>query len=108
MLWQISGASMITWTIEALEYDDTDSNFPKRVTLIHVKGKHVDGPVFYTAWEVPPPTDPDYEYVRWEDITRDWAVQVWTSVDANRSASIEGYLNDLAAATDMGHGIPWE
>ena len=43
---------MITWTVEALEYDDTDSNFPKRVTFIHLKAKHSGGPVHTSAMKL--------------------------------------------------------
>lgn len=106
MLWPISGANMITWTIEALEYDNTDSNFPKRVTHIHLKAKHSEGPVHNFCYEVPPPQEGD-SYVTFEDITEAWAVNLWNSIDASEGGGTEAYLNELAESTEKGQGLPW-
>ena len=106
MLWRISGASMITWTVEALEYDDTDSKFPKRVTFIHLKAKHSGGPVHTLCYEVNPPQEGD-TYTAFEDITEEWAMNLWRSIDLLYGATTEDYLNELADSTERGQEIPW-
>ena len=99
---------MITWTIESLEYTNENPEYPKLVEYIHLKAKHSDGPIHYVTWKISPPTDPDYEYVPFEQITRDWVVQLWNLVDPGNGRTTEAYLNDLAACPVRGQGIPWE
>jgi len=106
MLWRTSGVSMITWTVEALEYDDTDSNFPKRVTFIHLKAKHSAGPVHTLCYEVNPPQEGE-TYTAFEDITEEWAMNLWRSIDLLYGATTEDYLNELADSTKRGQEIPW-
>ena len=67
---------MITWNVEALEYDDTDSAFPKRVNAIHLRAKHSAGPVHTLSFEVPDPQEGD-TYVTFENITEEWALNLW-------------------------------
>ena len=106
MLWRTSGVSMITWTVEALEYDDTNSNFPKRVTFIHLKAKHSAGPVHTLCYEVNPPQEGE-TYTAFEDITEEWAMNLWRSIDLLYGATTEDYLNELADSTERGQEIPW-
>ena len=106
MLWQINGANMVTWTVEALEYDDTDSNFPKRVNYIHLKAKHSAGPIHTLCYKVRPPQEGE-TYVAFENITEEWAINLWKSIDLLHGAATEAYLNDLADSTEQGQGLPW-
>ena len=106
MLWQISGANMVTWTVEALEYDDTDSNFPKRVNYIHLKAKHSAGPIHTLCYKVRPPQEGD-DYVAFENITEEWAMNLWKSIDLLHGEATEVYLNEIAESAEKGQGLPW-
>jgi len=97
---------MITWTIESLEYTNEDTNYPKCVNFIHLRAKHSAGPVHYTCFQVPPPSE-GHTYVPFDDITKQWAVDLWLSIDASQGSAVEAYLNELAESTEKGQELPW-
>lgn len=97
---------MITWTIESLEYTNTDPEHPKLVNYIHLKAKHSAGPVHNLCLQVPPPSE-GHTYVAFEDITEEWALNLWRSIDASNGITTEAYLNELAESTEKGQEIPW-
>ena len=98
---------MITWTIEALEYDNTNPEYPKRVDLIHLKATHSSGPVHYFALQLGMPSSEE-PYTPFESLTEEWALEVWRSLDPSEGQSSIGYLNDLAEEQTRGQGKPWE
>jgi hypothetical protein len=98
---------MITWTIEALEYDDTDPTYPKSVDLIHLKATHESGPIHYFAIQLQMPSE-EQTYIPFESLTEEWAFDVWRSIDPSEGQSSVGYLNDLVSMQDRGQGKPWE
>ena len=97
---------MITWNVEALEYDDTDSAFPKRVNAIHLKAKHSAGPVHTLSFEVPAPQEGD-TYITFENITEEWALNLWKLIDASEGMGTIAYLNELADSAEKGQALPW-
>lgn len=97
---------MITWTIESLEYTNEYSEYPKLVNFIHLKAKHFAGPVHYTCFQVPLPSE-GHTYVAFDDITKEWAVNLWRSIDASNGSGVEAYLNELADSTERGQELPW-
>jgi hypothetical protein len=97
---------MITWTIESLEYTNEYSEYPKLVNFIHLKAKHSAGPVHYTCFQVPLPSE-GHTYVAFDDITKEWAVNLWRSIDASNGSGVEAYLNELADSTERGQELPW-
>ena len=97
---------MITWTIESLEYTNENSEYPKLVNFIYLKAKHSAGPTHTICLQVPPPSE-GHTYVAFEDITEEWALNLWRSVDASNGITTEAYLNELAESTEKGQEIPW-
>ena len=97
---------MITWTIESLEYTNTDPEYPRLVNYIHLKAKHSAGPTHTICLQVPPPSE-GHTYVAFENITEEWALNLWRSIDASNGMTTEAYLNDLAESTEKGQELPW-
>lgn len=93
---------MVTWTIEALEYTNENTDYPKLVKFMWVRGEHSDGPVHHYAFVVPPPI-PGEPYIPYEDLTKTWAYEVFEAY----ADKPDGLLNDFAAETRRGFGLPW-
>lgn len=97
---------MVTWTIEGLEYDDTNPDYPKRVDLIHLKATHSSGPVHYFAIQLGMPSSVE-AYTPFESLTEEWAFDVWRSIDPSEGQSSVVYLNDLVEGLTRGQAKPW-
>lgn len=97
---------MITWIIEALEYDNTDSNFPKKVNFLHIRASHSEGPVHFICVQVPEPEEGG-TYTPFDDLTEEWAINLWESIKVMANVAVESYLNELVTSEERGLKLPW-
>jgi len=99
---------MITWSIENLEYDDTDTRYPKRVDIIYVKATHPSGPTHYYGIRAPFPEEGE-AFIPFENITEEWARNVLEKkLEADNGIATTAYLEELASSSTRGMRKPWE